>query len=123
MIVTTLDLAAALIENGDATYNVDTYAVENLTEGYVVAQAGGVESYIAAAGQADIYAVSRWLNALPVEARLVGSWTAEDGTLYVDAVEVFEDEQAARVACFERNELAYFDVAAGVAVANDYYRA
>lgn len=85
----------------DGTYRVERigFSTPTLTTGYVV----GVRSITR---EADI----------PAEGTLFGRWTAADGAIHWDAVEIIEDLHTALQTAAQRGELAVWDVEAGVEI-------
>lgn len=81
----------------DGTYRVENigYSVADLTTGYVVA----------------IRPIKREAD-VPTTGTLFGRWTAADGAVYWDAVEVIEDPTEALLTAASRGEQAIWDVAA-----------
>lgn len=80
----------------DGTYRVERigFSTPELTEGYVVAVRPLQH-------ESDIV----------TEGALFGRWTDEDGTVYWDEVEIYEDRWNAVLLADTRNELAIWDIA------------
>lgn len=53
-------------------------------------------------------AVSQWLQALPTNVTHIGTWT-ENGTVYIDAVTIVEDQVLAIALGENRGEIAIYD--------------
>ena len=85
----------------DGTYRVENigYSAPVLTIGYVVATRP----------------IKREAD-LPTTGELFGRWTAADGTVYWDAVEVIDDLHTALTLAAQRGEQAVWDIAAGVEI-------
>lgn len=85
----------------DGTYRVENigYSTPTLADGYVV----GVRPI---KREADV----------PTLGTLFGRWTASDGTVYWDEVEVIDELHEALKAASTRGELAIWDLAMGVEI-------
>ena len=98
---------ASTAMNGGATINPKTG--ENVTSGYAV---GGVMEYkYVTPTLADLEEIQGDVQRM-VEAHpncMVGFWM-NDGTLYVDAINITKHEEAARIVAETFNEIAFFNL-------------
>lgn len=109
MIGLAMNLLDSAVENGGGTFNSDGETFSGV--GYVVGgKAPTLTLSATVIGPASVQMVDAWL--FNNKSRFYGSWL-DNGTIYIDAVDIIDSLVQAEELGRSRGELAIYDMAAG----------